>query len=268
MFARRGYAALAAAALVIGAALNAAPARAAVVDVLIDFNELANNGNDNGTAPNTNAYKDTYGSPDPHNFFFKPVNFSNSANCYSGNCLLEFGGNNAQTGFITTMIKPESPWTTNPNDLVKSAFTLNSFFFDLQGTTSNASNFLEVEGFDATGIAIAGAKVTFKIGDKPNANPSAPQVALAHDSNNQNTQLYPGTLLGVNDAIAAGPGYFVFLGDLFKDVYSVNFTAKGPGNTRIDDIRVSYVPLPAAAWLMLAGLGGLGLMSRRKANAA
>jgi hypothetical protein len=30
----------------------------------------------------------------------------------------------------------------------------------------------------------------------------------------------------------------------------------------------AVIPLPAAAWLMLAGLGGLGLMSRRKAKAA
>jgi hypothetical protein len=40
---------------------------------------------------------------------------------------------------------------------------------------------------------------------------------------------------------------------------------------RLGELSVSVpgiVPLPAAAWLMLAGLGGLGLMSRRKAKAA
>jgi hypothetical protein len=33
-------------------------------------------------------------------------------------------------------------------------------------------------------------------------------------------------------------------------------------------LYTAVIPLPAAAWLMLAGLGGLGLMSRRKAKAA
>ena len=45
----------AAVALALGWSLVAVPASAAIQNVLIDFNELNNLGNDNGTAPDTNA---------------------------------------------------------------------------------------------------------------------------------------------------------------------------------------------------------------------
>jgi hypothetical protein len=50
--------------------------------------------------------------------------------------------------------------------------------------------------------------------------------------------------------------------------YDLTFLAVGNDESLggfLDAISVSQVPLPAAAWLMLAGLGGLGLMSRRRA---
>jgi hypothetical protein len=259
---RKSGAALLVPALVIGTIFAPTPSRAAPqIDVLIDFDDLINTGNDNGTAPNTIAYRNTYGSPGPHHFFFQPVNFQNSANCYDEECMIEFD----PSGAITTMTKPGNPWTASPSDLTKTAFDLNSFFFDLQGNVDD-TNSLTVTGFDMNGAAIQGANVTLTlgqtIGNLKLAFPSLIDVNLAHDANNQNPVTYPGTNLADTAAITRA-GYFVFLGSAFDSVYSVNFSAIGPGQTRIDDIRVSYIPLPATIWLMLAGLFGLRFFSRQ-----
>ena len=57
-------------------------------------------------------------------------------------------------------------------------------------------------------------------------------------------------------------------GDEFKDVTSVVFSTGDGGNVRVDDIGASPVPLPAAAWLLLGGIGALAAVRRRRTAAA
>lgn len=64
-------------------------------------------------------------------------------------------------------------------------------------------------------------------------------------------------------------GYRVTLtSPFFQDVDKIVWSSKGSGQARLDTInleRMGVVPLPAAGWLLLAGLGGLAAMRRRKA---
>lgn len=57
---------------------------------------------------------------------------------------------------------------------------------------------------------------------------------------------------------------------LFDDVTSITFATDGGGNIRLDDIgaAVSTVPLPAALPLLLAAIGGLAFVGRRRAARA
>ena len=50
----------------------------------------------------------------------------------------------------------------------------------------------------------------------------------------------------------------------YLGVFSVYFTTSGIGSSRIDDVEISAVPLPASGLLLLAGLGGLAMKRRRK----
>jgi hypothetical protein len=57
----------------------------------------------------------------------------------------------------------------------------------------------------------------------------------------------------------------------FAGVSSIVFSTAGGGNVRIDDLGVTGpapVPLPAAAWLLLGGLGAIGALGRRARVAA
>jgi hypothetical protein len=58
---------------------------------------------------------------------------------------------------------------------------------------------------------------------------------------------------------------FTFVFDSFVTDVTIKMKIDSNDGFGVDSFVVSAVPLPAAAWLMLAGLGGLGLMSRRRA---
>lgn len=54
---------------------------------------------------------------------------------------------------------------------------------------------------------------------------------------------------------------------VFANVDAIEFLNSGNGNTRIDDVNVSAVPLPAGLPLLVSGLLGLGLLKRRRDKA-
>lgn len=74
-------------------------------------------------------------------------------------------------------------------------------------------------------------------------------------------------------AILKNDGYFVTIANgLFNNVVEVNWSTNSKGvksaNARLDNVLVSDpspVPLPAAGWMLLAGIAAMGVMKRRKA---
>jgi hypothetical protein len=60
--------------------------------------------------------------------------------------------------------------------------------------------------------------------------------------------------------------HFFDFGTTFENVTAVTFSTNNGGNVRIDDVMVTTapVPLPAAAWLLIGGIGALGAAARRR----
>jgi len=66
-----------------------------------------------------------------------------------------------------------------------------------------------------------------------------------------------------NTIICKNYGYVISLNELGLDIGKAVWSAAGDANARLDDLVVSEIPLPAAGWLLLGGLGGLAAMRRR-----
>lgn len=106
-------------------------------------------------------------------------------------------------------------------------FTLGGLSFNLLG--KGTGNFLKLEGSNGTSL-------TFSIAD-----------------------------------FAKNTYHTLVFGDEFANVSSVLFSTGGGGNLRVDNVSATHspapVPLPAAAWLLLGGIGALAA-TRRRARAA
>lgn len=169
------------------------------------------------------------------------VNFSdgvsdNAANEYREDGFLFEGvrivGGNC---FDDPATNPEKCAAENRNELITmtredhSLFTLESIWFQLLGSAGDGNQF-EIVG-------------TF--GDGSTTGP----VSFGEPTYDYNE----GYTLG-----SAELGVFV-------NVKMITFrSAPDGGNLRIDNVGASVIPLPAAGWLLIAGLGGLAAVKRRK----
>lgn len=231
---------------------------------IIDFDDVPNNG--------VGSYTTADGQ-----FFFAGTNFQSSSQCAdsstggNGSCLIEARSNGGNASDAVTTL-------TRLTD-ADNAFTLTSFYFVLTGNVGNGSG-------NGNGSSNRGGG--------PSASPG--QFLQVVGSNGATQQFDLGTvydnIVGYEDgaaagALQAGVAYVATFTDLFADVTSIRWIGSQGGNLRLDCVGVAYdngpggpnganciagddpvvvpaVPLPAAGWMLVAAMGGLTVMRRRK----
>jgi hypothetical protein len=154
----------------------------------------------------------------------------------NGRCLKE-----DRQGVVTTMTRVDGE-----------AFSIQSFYFLLTGNGTGSSNSITITNDDDPTKT-----VTFAHSGDYDAGPSTVRFELADGT--------AGSLAGVLDNQI---GYIAFLDPSFGFSKSWTWSAATTAQVRLDNIYATVIPLPAAAWLLLAGLGGIGLMSWRKVKPA
>ena len=204
-------------------------------------------------------------------FTFSPAGSTGDIKCWDTKCLKE----------VTQTVGTTMTYDAEPDETLDS-YSLDFFYFAAVGNTTTENNSFVVQGLDSDENVLYSAE--FVIGEKfasvdfDDAASSSAFLSFAKDIGGD-----PADPTVINYNV----GYWVDLTG-WLDIYYTNWfinTADGPtdGQWRLDCVGANEpdtsgansgcepaapVPLPAAGWLLISALGGLGLAARRRRKAS
>jgi hypothetical protein len=275
MYSLRKIAALAAAGMIAGA-LAAAPDRAGAAVVTVGIQSFGNipdgSVNIGGAQLAQAAFHDGSVIKATENF----EGFTATPSTTAGGTDLGTGGttNPVQTAVGTFSALPSSSTTCKdscvlPKELqVRSAVYPTNNLFGRYNTSAgpNDKNFLDSNDTGGIKLTIPGGtfggafdKISFMATDIDDVGSVAFQISVG---GTQIASVLGSTMTGFQKNGTLNLFTFVF-DSLITDV-TITMSIDTNDGFGVDSFVISAVPLPAAAWLLLAGLGGLGLMSRRR----